>query len=171
MKIQKIFATAALPAMALAFSCSKEEAADKRDQFVEIYSAALNVTTTGNTVLASDTIAVSIAKSGEENFSAQVNFSIQSFAVSMELTTDSVFWHHAAGKSNVFKIPEASAKISGATAGTVKGIPLGATGYHGSFGYDSEGAQKLNLRVSGSLTPVPNMVIPITVTLSGAAQK
>jgi hypothetical protein len=167
MKTQQIFAVAALLSVAPALSCSKESTEDKRDQFVGTYSAALNVTTTGNTVLVSDTMPVTVTKSGAESFAAQVGFSIQSFAVSMDISIDTVFWHHAAGKSSVFKISEQPVKVSGANGGTIKGMPLGSTGYHGGFGYDNVGVQQLRLKATGSLTPIPNMVIPITVTISG----
>jgi hypothetical protein len=171
MKTQLLLPAAALLAVTSIASCSKEPEADKRDQFVGAYSVALTVTTTGNTVLVNDSTTLVIAKSEEDNFTAKVGFSIQTFAVDMELTTDSVFWHQAAGKSNVFKIPEQPVKVSGANAGTVRGASLGSTAYQGGFGYDNVGAPKVILRVAGALTPLPNMSIPINVTIGGTILK
>ncbi|MDR0414599.1 MAG: hypothetical protein LBH84_04195 [Prevotellaceae bacterium] len=172
MKRKQIFTVAAMLTAASTFSCSKDVEVDKRDQFVGAYSAALTVITTGNTVLVSDTVVVSVAKSGESNFTTQVGFSIQQFAVSLNLATDSVFWHHAASKSSVFKIPEQTVSISGASAGTVSGVPVGAsTGYHGGFGYAEAGVPKLSLKVSGSVSPLTGINIPITVTVSGTLLK
>jgi hypothetical protein len=171
MKTKRFLPAAALLAVTAIASCSKEPDVDKRDQFVGTYSVARTVTTTGNTVLVNDSMMIAVGKSAEDNFTAKVGFSIQSFAVEMELTTDSVFWHQAAGKSCVFKIPEQAVKISGVTAGSVQGASLGSTVYQGSFGYDNVGAPKVSLRVTGSLTPLPNMVIPINVTISGTIVK
>jgi hypothetical protein len=172
METKQIFTITAMLAVASTLSCSKETDDDKRDQFAGTYSVALTVTTTGNTVLVNDTTTVTVTKSGAENFIVQASFYLQQFPVGMTLTTDSVFWHHAAGKSSVFKIPEQPAQISGANVGNVKGVSLGSTSYHGGFGYDSNAdAPKLNMKVAGSLTPFDNMVIPITVTISGIILK
>ena len=172
MKTKRLLPIAAMLTVASVASCSKEPTADRREQFVGTYLVSLTVTTTGNTVLVNDTSAtVAVAKSGEDNFTAQTAFSLQSFAVNLEFSTDSVFWHHAAGKSSVFKIPEQPVKISGANAGTVKGSSLGSSSYHGGFGYNNVGDRELSLRATGYLTPMPNMVIPITVTINGTIQK
>ncbi|GHT74551.1 hypothetical protein FACS189456_6050 [Bacteroidia bacterium] len=143
----------------------------KDSPYVGTYSVNIKATTTDDMQLADTTVNLTVSAQGDA-FAASTNFTIAGFAVSIpDLKLNQLMTIQSPNIG--FKIPETSIQIGGADAGKVHGVDLSAEahGYHGGFSLSDENKPQIEFKVEGTVTPMAEVNIPVTIVVSSKAKE